>query len=163
MKLQLQRLLLTLSIGMLACNASYAQPGNGNGKSNGKNKNAAEQVHEHGNSNNSAATDSSRYFSDSQVQVISQYFTQNKSASACPPGLAKKNNGCRPPGQVKQWQRGQRLPDDVVYYDLPSALLRELGRTPEGQKVVRVGTDLLLIAVGTRMVIDAIEDLEDAF
>ena len=29
----------------------------------------------------------------------------------CPPGLAKKNNGCRPPGQAKkQYAVGQRLP-----------------------------------------------------
>lgn len=29
----------------------------------------------------------------------------------CPPGLAKKNNGCQPPGQAKKrWARGQRVP-----------------------------------------------------
>ena len=29
----------------------------------------------------------------------------------CPPGLAKKNNGCRPPGQAKKhYNVGQRLP-----------------------------------------------------
>lgn len=26
----------------------------------------------------------------------------------CPPGLAKKNNGCMPPGQAKKLYRGQR-------------------------------------------------------
>ena len=26
----------------------------------------------------------------------------------CPPGLAKKHNGCMPPGQAKKWARGQR-------------------------------------------------------
>jgi Ni/Co efflux regulator RcnB len=42
--------------------------------------------------------------------------------SNCPPGLAKKNNGCLPPGQAKsQWNVGQRLP--VPYRDdyIPSA------------------------------------------
>lgn len=34
----------------------------------------------------------------------------------CPPGLAKKNNGCLPPGQAKaSWSVGQRLP--VAYRD----------------------------------------------
>ena len=36
-------------------------------------------------------------------------------------------------------------------------LLDELGQTPEGQKLVRVGTDILLISVGTGMVLDAIK------
>jgi Ni/Co efflux regulator RcnB len=51
----------------------------------------------------------------------------------------------------------------VVYYDLPSVLLHELGRTPEGQKFVRVGTDILLIAVGSGLVIDAMDDLGELF
>jgi hypothetical protein len=29
----------------------------------------------------------------------------------CPPGLAKKHNGCMPPGQAKKLIRGQRFPD----------------------------------------------------
>src|SRR5206468_10489657 len=28
----------------------------------------------------------------------------------CPPGLAKKHNGCMPPGQAKKLYRGERLP-----------------------------------------------------
>lgn len=43
-----------------------------------------------------------------------------------------------------------------------SALTVQLGRTPEGQEIARVGTDLLLISVGTGMVIDAIQGLNDA-
>ena len=29
-------------------------------------------------------------------------------AGGCPPGLAKKHNGCMPPGQAKKLYRGQR-------------------------------------------------------
>jgi hypothetical protein len=29
-------------------------------------------------------------------------------AGGCPPGLAKKHNGCMPPGQAKKFYRGQR-------------------------------------------------------
>jgi len=32
----------------------------------------------------------------------------------CPPGLAKKNNGCMPPGQAKKWQRGDRISGDYI-------------------------------------------------
>jgi hypothetical protein len=34
----------------------------------------------------------------------------------CPPGLAKKNNGCMPPGQAKKlYNRGQRWPGNYGY------------------------------------------------
>ncbi|HXH00385.1 MAG TPA: hypothetical protein VNI79_08240 [Sphingomicrobium sp.] len=39
-------------------------------------------------------------------------------AKACPPGLAKKNNGCLPPGQAKKrdFAQGQRIPGDFSGY-----------------------------------------------
>jgi hypothetical protein len=37
-------------------------------------------------------------------------------AGGCPPGLAKKNNGCLPPGQAKKlYNRGQRWPGHYGY------------------------------------------------
>jgi hypothetical protein len=37
-------------------------------------------------------------------------------ASGCPPGLAKKNNGCLPPGQAKKlYNIGQRWPGSYGY------------------------------------------------
>ena len=77
----------------------------------------------------------------------------------CPPGLAKKHNGCMPPGQAKIWHMGRPLPKDVVIYELPPALVVKIGPPPSGYKYVRVAADVLLIAVGTRMVVDAITDL----
>jgi Ni/Co efflux regulator RcnB len=43
---------------------------------------------------------------------------------------------------------------------LPSALLAELGRTPEGRKVIQVGTDILLISIATGRILDVL-DLQD--
>jgi len=41
-------------------------------------------------------------------------------AKACPSGLAKKNNGCLPPGQAKkQFAVGERLPSSYNYYNVP--------------------------------------------
>ena len=41
-------------------------------------------------------------------------------AAACPPGLAKKNNGCLPPGQARKlYAVGQRLPSSLRYYNVP--------------------------------------------
>ena len=47
----------------------------------------------------------------------------------------------------------------MISYDLPHDLLIKLRPSPSGYRYVRVGTDLLMISVGTGLVIDAIEDL----
>lgn len=99
------------------------------------------------------------YFGDDDRVVIHDYYEQRYNNGHCPPGLAKKHNGCMPPGQAKKWHRGRPLPRDVIYYDLPQSVLIKLRLPPSGQKYVRVATDILLIAIGTGIVIDAIEDL----
>ncbi len=38
----------------------------------------------------------------------------------CPPGLAKKNEGCLPPGQARKLARGDRLPAHLSRYNIPS-------------------------------------------
>lgn len=101
----------------------------------------------------------SLHFGDRQRSIARNYYHDEFSRGNCPPGLAKKNNGCMPPGQAKKWSRGRPLPRDVVYYDLPRSLVIELGVPPEGHRYVRVASDILLIAVGSMMVVDAIEDL----
>jgi hypothetical protein len=95
---------------------------------------------------------------DSQRAIIREYYGAQFARGACPPGLAKKNNGCMPPGQAKQWMRGKALPRSVVFHELPAHLVARLN-TPAGARYVRVAADILLIAVGTGMVLDAIEDL----
>jgi len=99
-------------------------------------------------------------FNPDRRTLIRNYYSDTLRSGHCPPGLAKKNNGCQPPGQIKKWNRGERLPGDVVYYDLPAALLRELGRAPEGERLIRVGTGLLLISVATGMILDVF-DIQD--
>lgn len=99
------------------------------------------------------------YFGDRQQVVVRDYYAEEFRGGKCPPGLAKKNNGCMPPGQMKKWHKGRPLPRDLVYYDLPPRLVVQLGAPPAGHKYVRVATDILLIAVGTSMVVDAITDL----
>ncbi len=98
-------------------------------------------------------------FDDHQQKVAREYYGNEFRGGKCPPGLAKKHNGCMPPGQAKKWQRGQPLPRDVVVYDLPPQLVVEIGVPPEGYRYVRVASDILMIAIGTGMVVDAIEDL----
>lgn len=99
------------------------------------------------------------YFVESKVTVVRNYYGEQFRTGRCPPGLAKKNNGCLPPGQAKKWSVGKPLPRDVIFYEVPQALVVQIGIPPAGQRYVRVATDLLLIAIGTGMVLDAIEDL----
>ena len=53
-------------------------------------------------------------------------------AGGCPPGLAKKNNGCRPPGQAKKlYNIGQRYPSNYgnrwSYNQIPYNLRNQYG------------------------------------
>lgn len=100
-----------------------------------------------------------KHFDDGKRAHIHSYYDEQFRGGHCPPGLAKKRNGCMPPGQAKKWRMGQPLPREVVIYDVPPALVVKIGTPPAGYKYVRVASDILLIAVGTRMVADAISDL----
>lgn len=100
-----------------------------------------------------------RYFDERQYVLVREYYVNVDRAGRCPPGLAKKHNGCMPPGQAKKWHKGRPLPRDVVFYDLSPRLVVELGVPPSGHRFVRVASDILLIAIGTGMVVDAIDDL----
>lgn len=99
------------------------------------------------------------FFRDPQRVAVRDYYEPRMKAGKCPPGLKKKNNGCQPPGQAKAWRRGDPLPAAVVYYPVPAAVQVRLGLPPAGHKFVRVASDILLIAIGTSLVVDAIEDL----
>ncbi len=100
-----------------------------------------------------------REFQDRDRRAVRAYFDEYARRGKCPPGLAKKHNGCLPPGQEKHWRIGAPLPRDVQYYSLPSALVVQLTPPPVGYRYVRVASDILMIATGTGMVAAAIEDL----
>ena len=77
----------------------------------------------------------------------------------CPPGLAKK--GCIPPGQATKWRRGYPLAQDITFYDLSPGIARRMGRPPAGYRYIRVAQDILMIATGTGIVVDAVYDLSN--
>ncbi len=98
------------------------------------------------------------YFDDRHRQSVNTYYT-SYSGKSCPPGLAKKNNGCMPPGQAKKWHVGQPLPSNVTVYSVPQPILVTLPPAPPQYRYVRVASDILLIAAGSRMVVDGINGL----
>jgi hypothetical protein len=99
------------------------------------------------------------YFEDRQREEASRYYSAKQASGHCPPGLAKKNNGCMPPGQAKKWAMGKPLAKDVVFYPVPREISVKIGLPPAGYKYVRVANDILMVAIGSMMVVDAIEDL----
>lgn len=99
------------------------------------------------------------YFGERQRLAVAEYYGTQARAGKCPPGLAKKHNGCQPPGQARKWQRGQALERDVVFYPVPQEVVLRIGLPPAGYRYVRVLNDILVVAIGSNMVIDAMEDV----
>ncbi len=98
------------------------------------------------------------HFGDSDRHIINDYYGGEFSRGHCPPGLARKHNGCMPPGHARRWNRGYPLPRDVVYYPLPYDLVQRLPPPPPRHRYVRVGGDVLLLS-GSSIVVDAIIDI----
>jgi hypothetical protein len=97
---------------------------------------------------------------DRDRTIVYQYYRTEYSAGRCPPGLAKKGNGCLPPGQAqKLWVIGQPLPPAVVYQPVPPAVVQQLAPVPPGYEYVRVDDDVLLMDMTNRMVADVVNDL----
>lgn len=151
------RALTFLLAGLLAVAGAMAEKpdGAGEGKHGQKEKHAKSDKH----SSERQEVRVGGYFRDEQRTIVHTYYTEQYRVGRCPPGLAKKNNGCMPPGQARRWVVGQALPRDVVYYSVPAPVVLQLGPPPAGHRYVRVATDILLIAIGTRMVIDGMQDL----
>jgi hypothetical protein len=85
--------------------------------------------------------------------LVHTYYRTEYAAGRCPPGLAKKNNGCLPPGQVNRaWIIGQPLPPEIIYEPMPRELWTQLTPPPYGYQYVRVNDDIVLIATATRVI-----------
>jgi hypothetical protein len=101
-------------------------------------------------------------FSPDTRDAVQIYFTQAHGRGKCPPGLAKKNNGCLPPGQAKKrYAVGHALPSNVVIEVVPVELSVRIGPPPPGYRYGIVDGDIVKLAVGTALVVDAIQGLVD--
>jgi hypothetical protein len=79
---------------------------------------------------------------------------------ACPPGLAKKHNGCLPPGQARRlFNLGQRVPTSYNfndYDDIPLAL-RDRYQIPSGQDYIYRDQSVYVVDPRTRLVTKIID------
>ena len=93
-------------------------------------------------------------FVDTDRQAVRNWWRQSYGRN-CPPGLARKGNGCLPPGQAKKrYAVGQPLPSVVIIGDVPSGL--RLSTAPAGYRYAYVDGDILLIDAASRLVADVI-------
>jgi Ni/Co efflux regulator RcnB len=112
-----------------------------------------EHSHKHGGKGKHSARDGAHITISLQDR---RHIRSYLSSHHCPPGLAKKHNGCLPPGHAKRYMIGQPLPAAIAYYPIPHDLLVQLEPVPVGYEYVRVDRDILLISEATHHVIDAI-------
>ena len=140
----LRTLVITTLVVGLAASASADKGGKGKGKGKGKDK---------GEGNRETVV----VFTDQDRESVRTYWVDTYGRGNCPPGLAKKGNGCLPPGQAKtRYVVGRSLPASVVIEPLPPALVTRLGPAPAGYQYAVVDGDVVKLAVGTRLVVDAI-------
>ncbi len=94
-----------------------------------------------------------KFFSDDKAKSV-RLFMEEEHRRDCPPGLAKKKNGCLPPGQAKKYAIGGMLPSG---YTRPSrGLLDVLGVPPAGTFYAMVDKDVLLVSEASKKIIDAV-------
>jgi hypothetical protein len=99
-------------------------------------------------------------FTAQQRGAAQGWYVEKYGRGNCPPGLAKKQNGCLPPGQAKKrYGIGQPLARGIQYGPVPPELSARLGAPPGGYLYATLDGDLLKLAAGTLLVVDAIDGL----
>jgi len=137
-------------------------PGDTHGRETGNQQDRHQQDYRHSGSPHQGRQgdrQEQRFFAGHDRSPIDRYYADQYRRGKCPPGLVKKGGRCVPRGHAKRWTMYRPLPRDVIFYDLPREVLVHLGPPPPRHRFVRVAQDILLIAVGTGMVVDAIDDL----
>jgi Ni/Co efflux regulator RcnB len=95
------------------------------------------------------------YFDDQHRAYVQQYYSQHYgNKHGCPPGLAKKNNGCIPPGKARNWAVGQPIPRGVTVYSVPQPVIVQLAPAPYGYRYARIGNDIVLVQQQNNLIID---------
>lgn len=157
-----QRLLALAVVSMLVSAPVFAKGkdedhGNGNGKHGQKHADKEERKAE---KRERKEIQPGTYFNDQQRTYVREYYVQNYGkGKKCPPGLAKKNNGCMPPGQVRNWAVGQPVPRGVTVYTVPQPVIRQLPPAPYGYRYVLIGGDVVLVQQQNNLIVDIIVGL----
>ncbi len=66
-----------------------------------------------------------------------------------------------PPGQVKRYTRGSKLPGDLNFKDIDDLSKWKLKPLKQGEKYIRVDNEVLRVAEDTQTVIEAVGIVDD--
>ena len=91
-------------------------------------------------------------------EIVREYYAPRILRGECPSGLYFRSGACYPSGP-RSWVIGEPVPSTVVIEPLPVELVHVLPPPPPRHRYARVAGDILLLAVGTNMVVDALDDL----
>jgi len=88
--------------------------------------------------------------------VIQSYYRSQAKSGHCPPGLAKKQDGCQPPGEARRNASAARPPStNMSIQPLPRTLLERLTLAPNGYAYGYSNGSVVLYSTGSRIVADS--------
>lgn len=87
-------------------------------------------------------------FSERERIYLTDHYRRNP-----PPGWGK--HGKIPPGHAKRLGRGMPWPPGVAYEPLPPHMERHLQPLPRGYARFIVGSDVVIVDLGARLIVDA--------
>jgi Ni/Co efflux regulator RcnB len=95
-------------------------------------------------------------FSELERRLILDYYASQSSASSQGRGHGRGHGGALPPGIQRRVDRGGTLPPGIARQYLPQDLSRQLPPVPSGYARQVVGSDVVLVAIATGLVMDVI-------
>lgn len=117
----MRKLLLSVAAGALLAGGAPALAKKG-GHGHGAHKAQKYKAQKHRGMDERRDRDDRRFDRYDDERYAEERFGERRFAErgrGCPPGLAKKNNGCLPPGQARKLGVGDRIPDRLDDYNLP--------------------------------------------
>ncbi len=88
------------------------------------------------------------------------YYRGEVAAGRCPAPLVRKDKACVAPAPAKAlWRLDQPLPDGVKAEAPPAGLIGKLSASHAGYQYMRIGNDILIMGIGTRVVAALVVDL----
>jgi hypothetical protein len=89
------------------------------------------------------------------------FYRDEMAAGRCLAPLVRQDRACAapPPPASRAWRLDQPLPDSIKGEAPPPGLIARLSPSYAGHQYLRVGTDILIVGVGTRNVAALVVDL----
>lgn len=148
----LNKIVMVLALCALVLPAAAADAKNNKGHGHGKKDDVIIWNDDNGHGN---AGKGGKHVSSKDIDILRGYVIGQYKRN-CPPGLAKKNPPCIPPGQAKKYGAGTVLPEGGFSW-VPKDIVSLLTPPPPHGRYVRVDKNIYLINEGTRKVLEAIE------